>query len=99
MIPPIYLNPILLEKSVASIQNSYSDTIFETEPISLSAHFSRIFLFFDVLKSYYSHCMNLVTHIHKHSQLIYYHQWKILSPIIRELDFETICALNIFKQI
>ena len=73
MIPPI--NPILLEKSVASIQNSYSDTIFETEPISLSAHFSRIFLFFDVLKSYYSHCMILVTHIHKHTQLM------LLSPM------------------
>ena len=42
MIPPIYLNPILLEKSIASIQNSYIDTIFETEPNSLSAHFSRI---------------------------------------------------------
>ena len=40
MIPPI--NPILLEKSIASIQNSYIDTIFETEPNSLSAHFSRI---------------------------------------------------------
>ena len=73
MIPPI--NPILLEKSIASIQNSYSDTIFETEPISLSAHFSRIFLFFDVLKSYYSHCMILVTHIHKHTQLM------LLSPM------------------
>ena len=74
MIPPI--NPILLEKSIASIQNSYIDTIFETEPISLSAHFSRIsFLIFDVPKSYYSHCMILVTHIHKHTQSM------LLSPM------------------
>ena len=37
------INSIWLKKSIASIQNSYIDTIFETEPISLSAHFSRIF--------------------------------------------------------
>ena len=74
MIPPI--NSIWLKKSIASIQNSYIDTIFETEPNSLSAHFSRIpFWFFDVQKSYYSHCMILVTHIHKHSQSM------LLSPM------------------
>ena len=88
MIPPIYLNSIWLKKSIASIQNSYIDTIFETEPNSLSAHFSRIFIFFDVLKSYYSHCMILVTHIHKHTQLM------LLSP----MEATQLSKNLIFKQ-
>ena len=34
--------PYIAGKPIASIQNSYVDTIFEKEPNSLSAHFSRI---------------------------------------------------------
>ena len=34
-----------------------------------------LFWFFDVQKSYYSHCMILVTHIHKHTQSM------LLSPM------------------
>ena len=75
MIPPI--NSIWLNKSIASIQNSYIDTIFETEPNSLSAHFSRI----SFLISWCSEVLLFTlydlsnTHIHKHTQSM------LLSPM------------------